>query len=254
MSETKIFESHIKAIDAAQGIATTVVAAFGNVDSMNDRILPGAFDATIQKWKARMAQGKFLPVVYGHRDDPGFILGKVIDMRATAEGFEVDAKYFMNNPNARATFEAQEAGVLNGSSFSYDVVRAKSNSLGGLDLAELDVIEVGPTMYPANDATRLVGVKDLRDAAAARAELDAPPTGTEHETKVGRTISSATERRFRERLTALEQIHAGMVADLDELTTSGAGPEKAAEEPQVKADEPELPPVLAATRALFQDG
>lgn len=253
MSETKIFESHIKAIDAAQGIATTVVAAFGNVDSMNDRILPGAFDATIQKWKARMAQGKFLPVVYGHRDDPGFILGKVIDMRATAEGFEVDSKYFLKNPNAQATFEAQEAGVLNGSSFAYDIIRAKRAQDGTQELLELDVIEVGPTMYPANDATRVVGIKDLRAALAARTELDAP-TGTEHETKVGRTISSATERRFRERLTALEQIHAGMVADLDELTTSGAGPEKAAEEPQVKADEPELPPVLAATRALFQDG
>jgi HK97 family phage prohead protease len=159
MTLRKQFDALVKSIDAKQGLVTSLVAVYDNVDAQNDRILPGAFDATIKKWQAQMAKGKFLPVVYGHRDEPRLILGKVVALRATAEGLEVDEQYFLNKQEARDTLDAQTEGVLGGSSFAYDVIRAKRAEDGVQNLIELDLIEVGPTIYPANDQTRLVGVK-----------------------------------------------------------------------------------------------
>lgn len=176
MSERKLLESQVKAISAKEGLITRLVSAFGNVDAQNDRVLAGAYTKTISKWERRMASGRFLPVVFGHKDDPHMIIGKVIGLRQTEEGLEVDEKYFLHKPAAKDAFEAQAEGVLDGSSFAYDVLKARRGSDGVRDLIELDLIEVGPTIYPANDATRLVSVKAVDssswDGSRAMSECD----------------------------------------------------------------------------------
>lgn len=161
------FPSLVKAVNGPQGLVTAVVSVYGNVDAQNDRVMPGAFDATIAAWQAKMAKGQYLPVVYGHTDDPEAILGKVVAMRDTAEGLEVDEQFFLEKPLAKSTFEAHQQGVLEGSSFAYDIKRARRNNDGVLELMELDLLEVGPTIYPANNATRLVGVKSGRTLSAS---------------------------------------------------------------------------------------
>lgn len=161
--QTKQFATNVKAIDGERGIVTAIVSAFrrpaDGVDGQGDRVLPGAFSASIENWGRKMALGQFLPVVYGHKDDPGMILGKVIALRQTDEGLEADEQFFLDKPAARDAFAAIKAGVLPKSSFAYEVIRAKSNREGGYDLAEVDLIEVGSTLYPADDRTRLVGAK-----------------------------------------------------------------------------------------------
>lgn len=247
----KQVDAQIKAIDAERGIVTSVVAVFGNVDAQNDVIIPGAFTRTIAKWKARMTTGQFLPVVYGHKDDPDYTIGKVIDMRQTAEGLEADEQYFLTKPKARSAFDNIKAGVLPGSSFAYDILKGKSNQHGGLDLGELDVIEVGPTTYPANDATRLVGVKDGGGKPAAEPLDDDVVRAfgsalTEAFTKAGRTVSAASERRVRDHLASLKDQVAGLEAWLDELTVAG---DKTEEPEEAKVDDH---PLKTAVRSQME--
>lgn len=271
--ERKQLTSLVKSI-GEQGLVTSVVAVFGNVDFQNDRIMHGAFTNSISKWKARMGKGKFLPVVYGHQDNPESILGKVVDMRETADGLEVDEQYFLDKPKARASFDAMREGVLGGSSFAYDIIRAKRASDGVQDLIELDVIEVGPTVYPANDQTRLVGVKDAERAEATltvrthplvvakdaeiilRNEQPLVETASTAEaftmtfqTKAGRVLSAKNETQLRQARDLID----GVLAALGEKDTADAGGKT--EEPEgAKADDPSETPVLASARALFATG
>jgi len=247
---TKQAPAHIKSIDVKKGIVTALVSVFGNVDAYGDVVLPGAFTNTIEKWKSRMRAGQYLPVVYGHRDDPDMILGKVIDLRQTEEGLEVDEQFFLDKPKARTTFDAISEGVLSGSSFSYDIVKAEPNATRGLDLAALDVLEVGSTLYPANDETRLIGVKDARreplDAevvqafGAALTEAYMKAAGS----KVGRELSAKNAA-------LIQQMHdmAHQLLGLPEHQDPPESDAGKAEEPQVKAEQF---PALAASRALFE--
>ncbi len=254
MSDRKQFLAQIKSVDTKQGIVTSLVSVFGNVDAQKDVVLPGAFKRSIQKWKARMAEGSYLPVLYAHKDDPSYIIGKVLAMSETGEGLEVQARYFLDKPKARDAFNAMEEGVLGGSSFAYDVIKAKSNDHGGLDLAELDVVEVGPTIYPANDATRLVGVKSPDTAVIeAKVEPDAELGQAFIATlrdvigqKAGRTLSARSQQRIRDAITAHEQGIAALTALLDEHSAAEEG--KTEEPVEAKVEDP---PVKAEARALM---
>lgn len=264
MSDRKMFSAKVKSFDTKQGIVTAVVSVTGNVDAQRDVVVAGAFDKSIMKWKGRMARGEFMPVLYGHKE--GEILGKVIDLRATDEGLEVDERFFLENPRAREVFGYIQEGVLGKSSFAYDITKAKANKHGGMDLIELDLIEVGPTTYPANDQTRLVGVKDKgaaqasHDAVVASANSenvvasntlsstvsDVTYTVMSDGAKAGRVLSAASEKRVREHVTALKERLGELESWLDELAGGG---DKTEEPIEAKVDDP---PVKAEARMQME--
>lgn len=261
MTESKVFASQIKSLDEGRGMVTALVAVFGNIDVQNDRVMPGAFTQTIAAWKAKAAQGQFLPVVYGHRDDPDFIIGKVVDMRQTAEGLEVDEQLFMDKPKARSTFHAMQQGVLGGSSFGYDVTKARRANDGVRELHSVNLLEEGRTVYPANVETRLVGVKGADTDAEVVAEGAVAPLDAEvvqafgdaltkaferaTETKVGRTISAKHESA----LGQARDLISGVLDSVAAQVAADGETDGKAEEPQVKA----APPRIAAAMAMFTD-
>lgn len=263
MRQTKQFDSQVKSIDTAKGLVTSVVAVFNNVDAVNDRIMPGAFAKSIAAWKHKMTTSRAsLPVVFGHKDAADAILGKVLDMRETAEGLEIEAQYYLNKPMARDALQAMEDGVLGGSSFAYDVKKARRTSDGIQELLELDVLEVGPTLYPANDSTRLVGIKTppapnfvagqtyLADMDGQLHPVETTGAGTSVsiiESKAGRTISARTEKRIRDAISAHE---AGITALHELLAEYGVAQEGKTEEPEgAKVDDP---PIKAAARKALE--
>ena len=87
----------------------TAIAAAYSVDRAGDRIVPGAFAKTIDRW-AR--SGKRVPVHYNHEGDPASIIGAVDprSMRETDAGLEVKGKldldqegYLLTKPDSTAT-------------------------------------------------------------------------------------------------------------------------------------------------------
>jgi uncharacterized protein len=164
-----------KALDDT-GTFEAIVSVFGNVDLVGDRIVKGAFAGSIARWQAA---GDPIPVVWSHAwGDLDAHIGYVdpADMRETDAGLYVKAHLDVaEDEHARKVHRLLQRRSLKEFSFAYDVVRQRPAEAGVMELLELDVIEVGPTLKGANPATQLLGVKSRRGgltAEVARVKLD----------------------------------------------------------------------------------
>lgn len=167
--------------DEGEGVFEAYVSVFGNVDLAGERVVVGAFSKSLERWAA---SGDPIPVIFSHQwDTLEAHVGKVLvaeehmpgDPRLPAElaelgGLYVKAAMDVEEDFAGRLWKRMAERRLREFSFAYDVIRAKPGAGGALDLLELDVIEVGPTLKGMNPATVLVSAKafgDLGDASAA---------------------------------------------------------------------------------------
>lgn len=172
--------------DGTTGTVEAVVAVFGNVDRSRDRIIAGAFAKSLDRWRA---SGDRIPFIFSHRwDDLDAHVGEVVEVRelaagapelaaagvpddlAAGGGLYVKAELDLSDeePFARRLWKRLRRRTIREFSFAYDVVKARPGEGGALDLLELDVIEVGPTLKGCNPATALLTAKGL----AAGHDLD----------------------------------------------------------------------------------
>lgn len=197
-------------------------------DSYGDIVAPGAFEKSIEAWKA---SGDTLPAMYLH--DPNQIVGKTIDMGEDEHGWWVKGE-FDSDPAAQRIHEMVKDRRLTALSFAYDVIDEGSVTLdGGVkanELRELVVHEYSflPKGFAANADTSVVAVKAERAAgaiagqAAILADL----------TKEGRRVAGAP-------LEKLRSAHAEIAAFL-------AWAEKADEDDSSASDDAKAAPSGAA--------
>ena len=157
----------LKAVDTGAGIYEAIVSVFGNVDYHGDRIIPGAFSASLERWKA---SGDPIPVIFSHQwDDLDAHVGAVLESRELMPGDALLPPELKDNGGLWTRFkldvEEDFAGRLakrltdrriKEFSFAYDVLDERRGTDGVNELVELDVLEVGPTLKGANPATRLL--------------------------------------------------------------------------------------------------
>ncbi|WP_336250950.1 HK97 family phage prohead protease [Stomatohabitans albus] len=138
------------------GEFTALVSVFNNVDSVNDRVKPGAFAATLKAWEA---SGSPIPVIWSHQwADPDMHIGVVTKAEETGDGLLVEGQLDMENPKARQVAKLLAERRVKEFSFGYDTLA--SNDVDGVrELIALDLFEVGPTLKGANPATVLVDAK-----------------------------------------------------------------------------------------------
>jgi HK97 family phage prohead protease len=142
------------------GTFTATVAVFGNVDRGNDRIMPGAFDKTLAKWRE---SGDPIPVIFNHNwGSPDAHIGVVDEARETDKGLWVKGTLDVeDNPVARQVHKLMARRSLKEFSFGYDVPVGGSRKArdGATELHEIDLAEVGPTLKGMNPSTELHSVK-----------------------------------------------------------------------------------------------
>lgn len=142
-----------------EGVFEAIVAAY-NVDSVGDRIMPGAFKNTIAAWKASESP---IPVVWSHRsDDPEYHIGYVEDAEERDEGLWVKGRLDMDEAKPAKIYRLLKGRRVKNFSFAYDEVdvRPATTSDGAKkELLELKVYEVGPCLIGANQATSVLAVK-----------------------------------------------------------------------------------------------
>lgn len=145
-----------KALDSAEGTFEAIVAVFGNVDRAGDKIIPGAFKASLAAWKAK---GRPIPVIYSHEwDNLDAHIGKVLEARETDRGLYVKGQLDLEEDFAARVWKKMREGTLAEFSFAYDVVDAKQ--VGKVnELRKLDLLEVGPCLVGMNPRTELLSVK-----------------------------------------------------------------------------------------------
>lgn len=166
-----------KAVDGApDGTFEAYVSVFSNVDLDAERVMPGAFKGSLAQWAA---SGDPIPVIFSHQwDNLDAHVGAVLeaeerlagDARLPTElaalgGLWVKAQMDLSEDFAARLWKRMSKRLIKEFSFAYDILKAKPGGDGAkLDLLELELIEVGPTLKGANPDTVLVNAK----AAAER--------------------------------------------------------------------------------------
>ncbi len=218
-----------------EGTFEAIVAAY-NLDSVGDKITPGAFADTLAQWKSA---GDPIPVLWSHMSqDPDYHIGEVLEAEERPEGLWVKAR-IDTEPGTKA---AQVYKLLKGRrvtqfSFAYDVEEGawvdQKDGEGYYELRKLKLYEVGPTLIGANQATELLDVKSSDGAtmriavegasAAQTEELRQALTGA-MAAKAGRTLSAKNEERVKDIARLANEL-------LDSLSSSATDEGKAAPNP-----------------------
>lgn len=160
--------------DAESGTFSATVAIFHNVDRGGDRILPGAFDATLKQWRD---QGDPIPIILSHDwNNPWSHIGYVDphDLEPTGKGLLVKKGILDigDNDVARQVHKLMKRRSLREFSFGYTVPSGgeRRTKEGVNELSALNLVEVGPTLKGMNPKTELHGVKSAIEQQAKQAK------------------------------------------------------------------------------------
>ena len=183
--------AEFKSLEDAPGRFEAIVSVFGNVDYQGDRVVEGAFQNSLDKWKA---SGKRIPVIWSHQwGDPFAHIGSVSDAEEIpGKGLKVTGTLDTHKPFAGQVHDLLLDGRVGEFSFAYDIIKEKKAEDGANELLELNLIEVGPTLKGANPETELLAVKSALEDAAHQ--------------KAGRAISKANEGLIRTAADALGKV------------------------------------------------
>ncbi len=119
-----------------KGQFTALVSVFGNVDSLGEVVMPGAFTDTLAQWQAK---GDPIPVVWSHQwSDPMSHIGEVLEAKETDQGLEVTAQLDMSNPTAVQVFKLLKDRRV--TEFSY---AGEESDFKIVDSSEGPIIQVG---------------------------------------------------------------------------------------------------------------
>lgn len=145
------------------GVFEAIVATY-DLDSVGDRIVPGAFKDTLAEWAK---SGDPIPVLWSHMShDPDYHIGYVEDAKEVDEGLWIRARLDLDEPKAAKIYKLLKGRRVTKFSFAYDIEDgelvddAKSGEV--LELRKLRLFEVGPTLVGANQATALLDIKSAR--------------------------------------------------------------------------------------------
>ena len=244
-----------------EGTFEAIVAAY-NLDSVGDKITPGAFAETLATWKAG---GNPIPVLWSHMShDPDYHIGEVLEAEERPEGLWVKARLDLDEGSKAAqVYKLLKGRRVTQFSFAYDVEEGawvdQKDGEGYYELRKLKLYEVGPTLIGANQATELLDVKSsdgatmriaVEGASASQAdELRQALTGA-MAAKAGRTLSAKNEERVKDIARLAKEL-------LDSLSSDNQDDEKATpvspeSSPQVTPEAKESPakPSPASLRQL----
>lgn len=143
-----------------QGSFEAIAAAY-SVDRVGDRIVPGAFSKSIDRWQA---SGKQVPLHWNHQGEPEDIIGAIdpATMEETELGLKVAGKVDLDgSEKGREAWRSMKAGTMS-LSFGYMVVSEKQADDAN-ELHELDLFEISVVPGPANADTRFLSLKSMSD-------------------------------------------------------------------------------------------
>lgn len=157
--------------DKATGEIAGYGSVFLNVDSAGDRVMPGAFKASLARHRSA---GTTVKMLWQHRTD--MPIGNWTDLREDGNGLFCHGTINSQSSWGRDALAAISDGNVDGLSIGYREVKATPDGVFR-NLEELDLLEISPVTFPANPLARLTSKAELADlltkaglsrAAAAR--------------------------------------------------------------------------------------
>ena len=142
-------------------------SVFGNKDSYDDIVLPGAFKSSLERWREK---GRLPAMLWQHQiSEP---VGVYTEMKEDDVGLYVRGRLLIDDdPLAKRAHAHMKAGSLGGMSIGYmlndwEYDREKEAWM----LKEIDLWEVSLVTFPANEEARINNVK----SALERGEMPRP--------------------------------------------------------------------------------
>jgi len=128
---------------------------FGTADFYGDIIMPGAFTKTLEKKR----MGK-VPALWQHdQDDP---IGTYPVLTVDNKGLYVEGQLVKGVQQADECHLLMKAGAINGLSMGFITEDADYNTTTGQrSILQLDLWEISPVTFPAQDGARVMDVKNL---------------------------------------------------------------------------------------------
>jgi HK97 family phage portal protein/HK97 family phage prohead protease len=246
-----------------EGVFEAIVAAY-NVDSVGDKIIPGAFKETLLEWKA---SGDPIPVLWSHMShDPEYHIGEVLQAEERDEGLWVKARIDLDDDalKARRVYKLLKGRRVTQFSFAYDIEEGayvqSDTEDNYFELRKLKLYEVGPCLIGANQETELLTVKHGSQTSVPAPSL---PDGLVKiadalaAVKSGRVLSAKNEDRVHEiaRLAneLLDSLGSSATSDDEKAKPAEpAIPEPSDSGPEVK-DEPAAPGPAAIRQRVDLD-
>jgi len=165
MTENIVAQVSAKAFGVQSGEYGTVeaiVAVFSNVDRANERVMPGAFSASLKNkipsvawshdWKNVVARCvEAVELLPGDPRLPGSL--------AANGGLYVKCEFPFAVNDSNEAYLKLKHGLVKEWSIGYTVLKSVAGDNGVTDLTELDLHEVSPVMVGANPATVTISVK-----------------------------------------------------------------------------------------------
>lgn len=153
----------------AHGVFEGYASVFEREDQGRDVVQRGAFAASL----ARRGAGG-VKMLFQH--DPNQPIGRWLDLKEDARGLYVRGQLLSGVPKAHEVLTLMRAGVLDGLSIGFKVVRARRDRARSLRRLEVvDLWEISVVTFPMLDVARVSNVKRHKRRSARIKALLQPP-------------------------------------------------------------------------------
>ena len=130
---------------------------FGNVDSYKEIVAKGAFNDSLASLKS---QGRMPALLWQHRS--GEPIGCYTEMREDDHGLFVRGKLALKTARGAEAHELMKMKALSGLSIGFMTREDSYDKVTGIrTLNKVDLWECSIVTFPANDAARVSGVKNI---------------------------------------------------------------------------------------------
>lgn len=146
----EINDINVKFDGEKDGVFSGYASVFGGVDAYGDTIIPGAYKATLENRK-RPVQMR-----WNHYGD---VIGKWMDMEEDEKGLFVRGQLTPGHSKAQDVYASLKHGAISGLSIGYRPVKYVENDTGGLNLMEIDLVEISVVESPADLAAQIDTIK-----------------------------------------------------------------------------------------------
>lgn len=152
----------IKAVES-DGSFSGYGSVFDNIDSHGEIVRAGAFEQSLQSWRAK---GRLPPMLWNHNSDEP--IGVYTKMAEDARGLYVEGRLLIDDvPRAKATHALIKQKGIGGMSIGYRLKKyERDTDADTTDLLEIDLWEVSLVTFPANEAATVSNVKDALAAGS----------------------------------------------------------------------------------------
>lgn len=166
--KTKDFALQVKGL-SEDGTFEGYGSVFGNVDSYGEKVMPGAFVASLAKHRR---EGSNVLMLWQHNaNEP---IGVWEDLAEDAKGLWGKGRLILDVQKAREVHALMKAKAIGGLSIGYREVKVTPDG-NVRNLEELDLREISPVSFPANRRARVESVKSERMEEFARRLRDGEP-------------------------------------------------------------------------------